>query len=270
MKHGLWFVLIGPLMFLSASGCMSVAQFAVCDNGDLEPTEECETYMNGNKEAGESCLKNGYQGGQATCRADACTWDFSTCTGNVNNLNNVNNINCDPLADQNPSCEVDQTCFYNPETSALSCEVPGNGGLGVGCFQSSECSPQMVCLHGTCTRMCDTSDITCYYGLACLKGYWIDDTWGSCPLVDNGCDPFEGTGCPGEGNACYMFYDSLWHTACLPAGPESVVCIGAEANECLPGYYCHDNSCLPLCDPMHLCSGTTCVPVAGGETGVCQ
>jgi hypothetical protein len=88
--------------------------------------------------------------------------------------------------------------------------------------------------------------------------------------LDTGCDPFTGTGCPAGEDACYMFYDTLWLTVCLPAGPESVDCAGMEANECFPGNYCHDGECLPLCDPMHPCTGTICVPIAGGDMGVCQ
>ncbi len=270
MKHDLWFVLIGPLMFLSVSGCMSSAQFAVCGNGILEPTEECSPNWNGTDKAQQGCLDHGFSGGSATCRDTDCTWDFSTCTGSANNTNNVNNLNCDPLAAENAACGGGTVCFYNPDTSALSCETPGNGGLGVGCFQSSECSPQMVCLHGVCTRMCNTSDNPCYYDLACNLGYWIDDTWGSCPLVDIECDPFVGSGCPDEGESCYMFDDGMtWHTVCLPTGPESVVCMGAEANECAPGNFCNDGQCRVLCDPVHGCTTGTCNVLTDGQMGVC-
>ena len=106
--------------------------------------------------------------------------------------------------------------------------------------------------------------------LACIKNYWAVDTWGTCPLVDFDCDPFEGTGCPGEDHFCYAFESEMTgHTVCLSPGTSVELCQGTDLNECEPGRFCNYGECRILCDGSHLCEQGDCSPTPFGQYGIC-
>ncbi|PKN45820.1 MAG: hypothetical protein CVU59_07935 [Deltaproteobacteria bacterium HGW-Deltaproteobacteria-17] len=264
------FFLLVSLLALSWSGCKSSAQFAVCGNGDWEPTEACELDQYDADDAAAACRDAGYAGGSATCLPDSCTWDLTSCTGTVNNVNN-NNLLCDPLTGGSAGCESDQTCFYEPNASTLFCAVSQEGSLGGTCLTSDECLPQHVCLDSICQRMCSVDAGGCALELPCDKKYWLVDEWGTCPLVDIGCDIFNGIGCPGEDDSCYIVVDYQYmevHLACLYSGSGTGTCTGESFNECAPGLICWEGNCRFLCDDDHSCLDGECNNLSV-QIGVC-
>jgi hypothetical protein len=130
--------------------------------------------------------------------------------------------------------------------------------------------PYHVCLNDICTRMCDDAEVTCYYDLACITGFWPEN-WGFCPLVDFDCNLFNGSGCPGEGESCYVMLDIglQIHTVCLHTGTSTGPCMGEFFNECAPGYLCFESECHQLCDSDHNCNGVDCSMFVDLEIGVC-
>ena len=63
------------------TGTLSGTTSAVCGNGTIEPSEDCEP---GDLQ-GETCATQGFTGGDLDCDPSACSWDYSTCYDELDN-----------------------------------------------------------------------------------------------------------------------------------------------------------------------------------------
>jgi len=255
------------MLVLSWSGCMSSAQFAVCGNGEMEPTEECSPNWDGTPRAQQACIDRGYSGGSATCRDTDCTWDLSTCTGTTNNVNN-NSIECDPL--QPSSGCGGEVCYFDPDNTCATCRPTGIEQINNACGEPWDCAPGLTCLWGVCTKICDRfEEYSCIQDLPCYDPGW-PNVWGFCPLVgDDVCNPISGTGCPDPDHGCYVVNENgvAFTTACLHSTTNTGGCMEDQPysdnyyNQCSPGYYCVGSNCRKFCIESDDCLSGTCVLV---------
>lgn len=197
--------------------------------------------------------------------------------GGVCNL--IDNCGCTAgqqcVMDINPTdpCDLVEICSPSAGTLPTGSEctpsptescAPGNACLTSGgeskcyhwCDDLSDCTDGAECNVGPITygmpEGCD--DVTLLYK-ACDPG---------CP-EDSLCDPWEGTGCEGELDAC-IFSPTCEITQCVASGETEVGGDCAETNTCVIGSGCYSSdggvtaSCMVFCDSAHTCDTGTCSP----------
>lgn len=154
---------------------------------------------------------------------------------------------CNPYC-QN-GCSADQNCTF--QGGSFGCGLPGAGGIGDGCTNSSNCATGLACISLTgdpagplCRQFCiDESE--CPEGRACdLNVTFSGGAAASfCGDISVGCNAFDQSTC-GDGQGCYLNNNA---TKCFEAGTlkEGEACIDLGPNSCEAGL-----QCLIVCTPV--------------------
>jgi len=266
MKNHL-FILLALTASLFFAGCNSTASFENdrCQNGTLDPWEECDPNATNPFPEGVSCATYQYNSGSLSCTYE-CVIDKSGCT-NVDGCNPVANEGCSNVGD---------TCYFDANDQSVSCQwETGNGQAGATCdVPWTDCVAGLTCLEGRCTELC-------FIGTYCSDGatLCVETDWplnlGVCPLPATSCDPVLNQGCD-TGLGCYIL-DTSDTLGCTIEGIEPTGNLCGENTDCVaknvcvpiidPGY----SVCTELCNDLWDCpnAGLNCAFFESGPAGIC-
>lgn len=129
------------------------------------------------------------------------------------------------------------------------------------------CPYGSVCISSTgnefCLPFCNTdTHASCPNGGKCHYARGPESDFDIC-LLDEACNPVDGSGCPQAGMKCYLFAITLDDvtTVCIPPGQVEGHQPCEAFWDCQPGYYCWmdgqsaiGGTCLQMCDSAHSCT----------------
>ncbi|PKN45543.1 MAG: hypothetical protein CVU59_08760 [Deltaproteobacteria bacterium HGW-Deltaproteobacteria-17] len=248
----------------------------ICSNGtdddgdglvDCLDTADCATAAN--CQATQENCTNGQDDdgdGAVDCNDTDCATAANCQTGSCT----IDNI----FFDSPQTCDTGFICSIN-ESMQPACLPEANfaGGTFYGdCGANGECPKGSGCFNdGTnnlCMPFCTDAHTTCPAGGACIYGVQGSDVLFLCGPTDD-CDPVTGTGCPTQGDGCYLAGGD-GSGLCVAAGTAATGEACTSLDSCLPGHICADagsgNQCIALCSNTVTCTAGSCQSI--GQNGL--